>query len=92
MTGTQAFQFDIHAIIQLVVWGLVLVAVASAFINLGGGKMRNMRAAPPVETSAVERLPNEDRVREIVREEIAKALRPIDAERPSAHSKDATSA
>jgi hypothetical protein len=77
VTGTQAFQFDVHAIMQMILWGLVLVAVASAFVNLGGRKKTDARS--PGQTHVVERLVTEDRVREIVREEIAEALRPIHA-------------
>jgi hypothetical protein len=77
VTGTQAFQFDVHAIIQMILWGLVLVAVASAFVNLGGRRKTEMLPRPPGQAH-VGGL-TEDQVREIVREEIAAALRPIHA-------------
>jgi hypothetical protein len=77
VTGTQAFQFDVNAIIQMVLWGLVLVAVASAFVNFGASKKTDMLPQSPGQAH-VEVL-TEEQVREIVREEIAAALRPIHA-------------
>jgi hypothetical protein len=90
VTGTQAFQFDVNAIIQMILWGLVLVAVASAFVNLGSGKKTDTSGRPSGQTYVVERLLTEDRVREIVREEIAEVLRPIQAALSSTRSKSTT--
>jgi len=79
VTGIQTFQFGVNAIIQMILWGLVLVAVASVFVNLGGATKPAARNRPSKQTHVVEGLLTEDRVREIVREEIAEALRPIQA-------------
>lgn len=74
MTGTQVFQFDVHAIIQMIIWGLVLVAIATAFMNFGN--KRNTTPAQPMDAVSTFHVPlTEDRVRQIVREEIAEALR-----------------
>ena len=80
MTGSQAFQFDIHAMIQMIVWGLVLVAIATAFISFGNKRKTDALAGPVGKMHPLEQSLTEDRVRQIVREEIAEALRALRAE------------